>query len=227
MRDTHRTLLAGGLLLVAMLCAHARAEAPIVVAHASVRGHDVPVWRIGELRALDTPAGMDGFAMRVADVLRAWTRRHGVEAIGNLCRTPDGLQWGTTLLTIGAHVASPVTDACPVGMLATGVDIHTHPQRQHYRPNAVDALFIGHVTGGVVTTLPDQFGPDDFGHPGYMVGRVGLHYQHGIDRIRLVPDRSPASVEPTGEQQRLASESVTDPLRGSSSLPGASVSPVP
>ena len=176
-----------------------------VVALAKVRGHDVPVYRIGELRAADTPSGMDGFAVRVAYVLRGWTREHGVEAIGNLCRTPDGREWGTTLLTVGAHVASPVTNACPAGMLATGVDIHSHPQRQHYRANAVDEIFVGRVPGGTVATRPDTFGPDDYGHPGYMVGRIGLHYQHGLDRVRLVRDmRLPPPLDPAGDMRHLA-----------------------
>lgn len=183
----------------------APADDHAVVAVARVRGQELPVYRIGELRAPDTPAGMDGFAVRVAYVLRGWTRAHGVEAIGNLCRTPDGGEWGTTLLTIGAHVASPVTHACPVGMLATGVDIHSHPQRQHYRANAVDEIFLGRVSGGAVTTRPDTFGPDDYGHPGYMVGRVGLHYQHGLDRVRLVRDmRLPPPLEPAGDTRRVA-----------------------
>ena len=184
----------------------APADDRAVVALARVRGHEVPVYRIGELRAPDTPTGMDGFAVRVAYVLRGWTREHGVEAIGNLCRTPDGREWGTTLLTVGAHVASPVTNACPAGMLATGVDIHSHPQRQHYRANAVDELFVGRVPGGTVTTRPDTFGPDDYGHPGYMVGRIGLHYQHGLDRVRLVRDmRLPAPLDPAADMRRVAS----------------------
>lgn len=183
----------------------APADDHTLVALARVRGHELPVYRIGELRAPDTPAGMDGFAVRVAYVLRGWTREHGVEAIGNLCRTPGGGEWGTTLLTVGAHVASPVTNACPAGMLATGVDIHSHPQRQHYRANAVDEIFLGRVPGGAVTTRPDTFGLDDYGHPGYMVGRIGLHYQHGLDRVRLVRDmRLPAPLDPAGDTRHLA-----------------------
>jgi len=209
MWDMRRIIKASVLVWAVLLPLHAQAEqavgARMVVAQATVHGHDVPVYRIGELRAPDTSAGMDGFAVRVAYVLRAWTREHGVEAIGNLCRTPDGTTWGTVLLTVGAHVASPVTNACPLGMLATGVDIHSHPQRQHYRANAVDQIFLGRLPCRLVTTRPDTFSPDDYGHPGYMVGRIGLHYQHGLDRVRLVRDmRLPPPGMLTDDPRRLA-----------------------
>lgn len=216
MWDMRRIIKAGVLVWAVLLPWQARAEEREIVAHATVHGHDVPVYRIGELRAPDTPAGMDGFAVRVAYVLRAWTREHGVEAIGNLCRTPDGTQWGTVLLTIGAHVASPVTNACPVGMLATGVDIHSHPQRQQYRANAVDQIFLERLPSRLVTTRPDTFSPDDYVHPGYMVGRLGLHYQHGPDRVRLVRDmRLPLPAMRGDEQRRIAA------LPSAGTLPGA------
>ena len=213
MRDMRRIVQVGVVVLAVLLSWRAHAEENAIVAHATMRGHDLPVYRIGELRASDTPAGMDGFAVRVAYVLRAWTQAHGVEAIGNLCRTPDGTQWGTMLLTIGAHVASPVSNACPAGMLATGVDLHSHPQRQHYRANAVDQLFLGRRPSGLVTTRPDDFGPDDFGHPGYMVGRVGLHYQRGLRRMRLVRDmRLPPPLDPAGEVRRIAGTHEAGPV---------------
>jgi hypothetical protein len=159
-----------------------------VIAHATVHGHEIPVYRIAELQAPATSRGMDGFAIRVAYALRAWTGRHGVEAIGNLCRTPDGRHWGTVLLTIDAHVASPVTNACPAGMRSAGVDIHSHPPRQHYRANAVDRLFIARLCSGIdeMTTRPDSFSPADYGHPGYMVGTMRLHYQAGLGTSRVV-----------------------------------------
>ncbi|WP_017462376.1 hypothetical protein [Dyella ginsengisoli] len=222
MWDMRRAIKLGVLVWAVLLPWQVRAEAPVVVAHATVHGHDVPVYRIGELHAPDTSAGMDGFAVRVAYVLRAWTREHGVEAIGNLCRTPDGSAWGTVLLTVGAHVASPVTNACPPGMLATGVDIHSHPQRQHYRANAVDQIFLGRLPCREVTTQPDTFGPDDYGRPGYMVGRLGLHFQHGLDRVRLVRDmRLSPPVTPSDESRRIAAVASPNALPGTASHPGS------
>jgi hypothetical protein len=205
MSGMRRMLLLGTLLLMP-LCAQARAMDGPIVAHATMRGHDVPVYRIGEVLAPDAPGGMETFAVRVAYVLRGWTRTHGVEAIGNLCRTPDGSRWGTVLLTVDAHVASPVTNACPDGMLATGVDIHSHPQHQRYRPNAIDQLFLGRSFTGDerINTFPDQFSDDDFVHPGYMVGRSGLHYQGGRDAIRLVRDlREPAPAWASDDARRI------------------------
>lgn len=178
-----------------------------VIAHATVRGHEIPVYRIAELQAPATSRGMDGFAIGVAYLLRAWTGRHGVEAIGNLCRTPDGRRWGTVLLTIDAHVASPVTNACPAGMHATGVDIHSHPPRQHYRANTVDRLFITRICSGIedMTTRPDSFSPADYGHPGYMVGATQLHYQAGPEAIRVVWNLSaPMPADMHDEGTRLA-----------------------
>ncbi len=226
MWDMRRIVEAGVLVWAVLLPCHAWAEERVVVAHATVHGHDVPVYRIGELHAPDTPAGMDGFAVRVAYRLRAWTGEHGVEAIGNICRTPDGTQWGTVLLTVGAHVASPVTNACPAGMFATGVDIHSHPQRQHYRANAVDQIFLERLPCRQVTTQPDTFSPDDYGHPGYMVGRLGLHFQHGPDRVRLVRDmRLPAPGMPTGDLRRIAGLPPADALPGVASYASVPASP--
>jgi hypothetical protein len=200
-------LLLGISLLVPCLSAQGRSMDEPVVAHATMRGHDIPVYRIGEVQAPDTPGGMEAFAVRVAYVLRAWTATHGVEAIGNLCRTPDGSRWGTVLLTVGAHVASPVTNACPDGMLVTGVDIHSHPQHQQYRPNAIDQVFLGRSFTGDerINTRPDQFSDDDFVHPGYMVGRTGLHYQGGRDEVRLVRDlRAPPPAWAADDARRVA-----------------------
>jgi len=159
-----------------------------IVAHAQVRGQDVPVYRIAELQAADTPQGMDGFAIRVAYALQAWSRRNGVEASGNLCRTPDGARWGTVLVTVHAHAASPRTNACPAGMQATGVDIHSHPQRQRYAVNDTDRLFLGEGLRyqDQVATRPDTFSPADYAHPGYLVGRLWLHYQERQDQDRRV-----------------------------------------
>jgi len=207
MSRTRRMLLSGIFLLVSCLSAQGRSMDDPVVAHATLRGHDIPVYRIGEVQAPDTPGGMEAFAVRVAYVLRAWTATHGVEAIGNLCRTPDGARWGTVLLTVGAHVASPVTNACPDGMLATGVDIHSHPQHQQYRPNAIDQVFLGRSFSGDerINTFPDRFSDDDFVHPGYMVGRNGLHYQGGRDAVRLVRDlREPVPVWAIDDARRVA-----------------------
>jgi hypothetical protein len=160
----------------------------VVIAHARMRGQDVPVYRIAELQAADTPQGMDGFAIRVAYALQAWTRQNGVEASGNLCRTPDGARWGTVLVTVHAHAVSPRTNACPAGMRATGVDIHSHPQRQRYAVNRIDRLFLGDGLRyqSQIATRPDRFSAADYAHPGYLVGRIWLHYQQRDDQDRRV-----------------------------------------
>ena len=179
-----------GMLFVPGSLAWAVSEAGPVVAHATVRGHDVPVYRIGELEAADTQQGMDGFAIRVAYALHAWTREHGVEAIGNLCRTPDGTRWGSVLLTVYAHAASPRTNACPAGMQAVGVDVHSHPQRQRYSVNSIDRLFLRDdlMYQAMVATRPDAFSADDYAQPGYVVGRIHLQFQEGRGRDRIVWD---------------------------------------
>lgn len=211
-----RAALCSGLLCSTAAFAEDRVatEALPVIAHASVHGREIPVYRIAEVRAPDTPRGMDGFAIRVAYTLRAWTARHGVEAIGNLCRTPDGRHWGTVLLTIDAHVASPVTNACPAGMRATGVDIHSHPPRQHYRANAIDRLFITRICSGIdeMTTRPDSFSPADYGHPGYMVGATRLHYQAGPEATRVVWNLS--APMPTGLRDEGTRLAVADGFSG-------------
>lgn len=112
----HAAVVSLGLLFHPLPARSADSADGSIVAHAQVRGQDVPVYRIAELQAADTPQGMDGFAIRVAYALQAWSSRNGVEASGNLCRTPDGARWGTVLVTVHAHAASPRTNACPVGM---------------------------------------------------------------------------------------------------------------
>lgn len=151
------------------------------IAHAAWRGHDIPVYRIGELEAANTPQGMDGFAIRVARVLHAWTRDHAAEATGNLCRTADGTRWGAVLLTIHAHAVSPLTDACPAGMENTGTTITSRLQRQHFRASATDRLFLPPALAhaDAIATRPDSFSADVYARPGYLVGRFWLHFQDG------------------------------------------------
>lgn len=66
------------------------------------------------------------------------------------------------------------------------MDIHSHPQRQRYAVNGTDRLFLGDGLRyqDQVATRPDTFSPADYAHPGYLVGRVWLHYQErqGQDR---------------------------------------------
>lgn len=154
-----------------------------IVAQVQQRGHTIPIYQIGEMEEANTAQGMDGYAIQVAYVLHAWTRAHGVEAIGNLCRSPDGARWGSVFLTMYAHTTSPRTDACPAGMKPSGVDIHSHPQRHRYPVNDVDRWFLqnGLMGADYVSTRPDVFSPDDMQAPGYLVGQISLHYQDGHD----------------------------------------------
>lgn len=144
---------------------------------------------IGEQEAPDTPQGMDGFAEQVATVLHAWTKVHGVEAIGNLCRNTDGTRWGTVLLTVYAHASSPRTNACPDGMTSTGVTIHSHPQRRIHMVNPVDRLFLvdGLMAESKIATYPDEYSADYLNAgPGYLVGLRALHFQDGHGHQRIV-----------------------------------------
>lgn len=157
-----------------------------VVAHTTQRGQDVPIYFLGEVDAPNTAEGLDGFAIHVAYVLRAWTAQSSFEAIANLCHTPDGAKWGALILTIHSHSASPRTDACPDGMVASGVNEHSHPQHMTYPPNAIDKLFLQHPDVTRVATLPDTFSDADYAQPGYMVGYRELHFQNGVGTVRTV-----------------------------------------
>ena len=160
-----------------------------VVAHVTVRNHDVIVYKIGEVEAPNTDKGVDGFAIDVAYWLHEWTKEHGVEAIGNLCHTPDGKRWGTILLTIYAHTTSPRTELCPDGMVLSGSDIHSHPQRHTYPVNFVDQLFLhnGLMTESKIATEPDVFSPEDYQDPDdYLVGQFKLHHEHGFGTSTVV-----------------------------------------
>lgn len=161
-----------------------------IVGHYRVRRTDLPIYQVAEIEADNTTEGMDGFAKKVAPVLYAWTKAHyGVEANGNICHTPDGTRWGVRLLTWNAHTGSPRTNACPAGMVTTGVDIHSHPQKHTYLPNGVDHLFLHYGLGGsdLVGTEPDTYSPEDLANgPGYLVGAVALHFQDGKGNVRIV-----------------------------------------
>jgi hypothetical protein len=175
------------------------ADKGTVVAHATVRGKDVPVYQLGEVQADNTPQGMDGFAITAGSVLHAWTAAHGVEAIGNLCHTPDGKRWGAVVLTIYAHTSSPITNACPEGMTSTGVTIHSHPQRHRYSVNPVDRLFLRNRAASTISTWPDKFSPDDFAAgPGYMIGQMALHFQDGQGHVRTVATMKDIPPAPAG-----------------------------
>lgn len=167
-------------------------EGPVlgsVIAHVTVRHQDIPVYQLTQIEAANTPQGMDGFAEKVAVFLHTWTRAHGVEASGNICRSKDKSSWGVVLLTIGAHTSSPITNVCPDGMTKTGVTIHSHPQRHIYTVNFVDRAFLinGLMAESKIATYPDEYSGDDLNAgPGYLVGLRSLHFQDGHDHQRVV-----------------------------------------
>lgn len=189
--------LAFGASVLFSLPALADDDAP-VVAHTTVKGHDVPVYLVGEVEAPATAGGVDDFAVRMAYVLKAWTADHRVEAIANLCRTPDGSRFGAVILTIKAHASSPQTDACPAGFVMTGANIHSHPQNPTYAPNAIDRLFLMHPDVERVGTEPDTFSDADYKRPGYMVGAHALHFQNGPGTARDIWDMSKPNPYPQG-----------------------------
>lgn len=185
------------LILSVLMCGMGMAQAAtgdtsdkgIEVASTQVRGHEVVVYQIHEMTAAATPGGMDAFAEDVATWLYGWTNTSGVEASSNLCRSADGSTWGATILTVYAHTSSPTTTACPAGMTATGVTIHSHPQRHRYKVNPIDRLFVldGFRASSEIATWPDRYSQDDLASgPGYLVGQMGLHFQDGHGNIREV-----------------------------------------
>lgn len=152
------------------------------VGNVMVRGRPVPVYQVAEIEANSTSDGIQGFAIQVAYWLHQWTAVHAVEAIANLCHTPHGKEWGARVLTVYAHTSSPITNACPNGMVLSTWAIHSHPQGTRYRANAVDKLFLRQELrdNPIIGTQPDDFSVADFqaGH-GYMVGATGLHLNDG------------------------------------------------
>lgn len=159
------------------------------VTQVQVRNKPVTVYELATITAPATDQGMNGFAKQVGYWLHEWTRTHGVEAIGNLCHTPDNKTWGTIILTIYAHTTSPKTNACPQGMINSGTTIHSHPQRHRYQVNSVDRLFLhdGLRAENEIATWPDRYSPEDLAEgPGYLVGLLALHYQDGRGHIHRV-----------------------------------------
>ena len=65
-----------------------------VVSEVTVRHMPIKVYQVAELTAPNTSKGMEGFAIQLAYWLHDWTAAHDVEAIANLCHSPDGTQWG-------------------------------------------------------------------------------------------------------------------------------------
>lgn len=176
-----------------------------VVANVTVRGKNVAIHELGEIQAPNDNKGMDGFAERVSYVLHDWTKENGVEASGNICKTPDGKTWGIILLTMYAHTTSPLTKACPDGMVETGISIHSHPQRHRYAVNSVDRLFAqdGMRAASHISTYPDIYSPEDYERPGYLVGQIDLHFQNGPGTEKVIWEMNEPNPYPS--QKDLAS----------------------
>lgn len=182
--------------MVALATAHADTApsfAGEVVAQVTVRGRPVNVYQVAEVKAPGTPDGTKAFAITMAYWLHDWTAKNGVEAIANLCHTADGKTWGARVLTIYAHTTSPITQACPTGMVLSGVNIHSHPQLPAYRANAVDKLFLRQELrrNPIIGTEPDSFSDADFHNgAGYMVGAQSLNWNDGHWHASVVWDMS-------------------------------------
>jgi hypothetical protein len=173
--------------LLAMGTARAERPATSVVGAFAHGGREVPVYRIEDV--VSAVRERDLFAIDLAYRLRAFTAREGVEACARICRSPDGLRWGATLVTIKSRAACPRTRLCPADTEPTDVDIHSHLLVTSYSPSALDLAFLAHAPrpGQQVATRPELFSPGDFRTgPGYMVSRRVLQFQDGARDVRLV-----------------------------------------
>ena len=156
----------------------------------------LPVTFLGEVTG--EAQDRDEFARKVGRILRDHSTATGTEACAMLCRSPLGT-WGALPLTIGAHTACPIVNACPPGMTSTGVGIHSHPTTDTYIANAADMAVLGgdehlrrragqRVRGG----NPEKFSAEDFaGGEGYLATGTTLYHQAGKRSIRNLGSLDP------------------------------------
>jgi hypothetical protein len=146
---------------------------------------DIPIYTLGEIHSQETD--LDAFAVEVSQSLNAYTAETVFEACSNICRAPDGTL-AAKIITVEAHAFCPATNVCPSDTVMTGVDIHSHIQVTEYLPNPIDKATLRQDYGRhqkVHTEL--GFSDGDFSSgKGYMSDAVGVHYQDGPRKVRLV-----------------------------------------
>ena len=143
---------------------------------------------------------LDGFVLRIAPRLRAYSDATGFEACGLLAT--DGERFGVVVGTNQSHIAcANFKQIVPAGMNHTNQTVHSHGTDTPFKPNRSDYALSG---AGLATTSHgknsgrplsvmsgqtlDEFSKSDFdGGPGYLAAPDGLVlFQNGSNSVRLV-----------------------------------------
>ena len=129
---------------------------------------------------------LDAFVVRIAPVLRAYTRATGYEACGVLAS--DGERFAVVVGSNLSHAACGTSDTfVPSGFSPVGQTLHSHRTGGTYRANESDrTLMGGRVGANFKSSAPDEFSPHDFHAPGYLVGARGVWHQEGRRAVRRV-----------------------------------------
>lgn len=162
------------------------------------QGQHVAVIKVGSLIA--SPGESDErFLLRAGSTFRDFTAVSGFEACAQLCHSPEGLA-GLLITTNNSHIGCAVVDRCPLGMLPSGLTVHSHPQQPTYLVNEADRVFlaarhpeqaIGKRSRRTVSTQAGFSLYDYQWGPGYLVDGDLLRYQEGRKSTRIIGSLPP------------------------------------
>lgn len=137
---------------------------------------------------------LDGFVLRLAPVLDAFTARTEWEACGVLAQDEAG-RYAAVIGSVQASLSCATsTENVPEGFVAMGQSIHSHPATPDVRPTPSDeAIQRMHGIRGAAykavkkNTGSKGFSPVDFqAGPGYLVVAGKVLHQHGLRTTREV-----------------------------------------
>ena len=128
---------------------------------------------------------LDGFVLRIAPRLRAYSDATGYEACGVLAT--DGERFGVVVGTNHSHIACVNFSVYrPIGMTSYKKTMHSHGVEGKFKPNNADITLQGqHMSGRYlrINTVHGQklaeFSDDDFrSGPGYLAAPEGRAFYH-------------------------------------------------
>ena len=162
-------------------------------------GRQVSVVKLETLIAAPNESD-EQFLLRAGLTFRDFTSASGFEACAQLCHSPEGLA-GLLITTNSSHIGCAVVDRCPLGMLPSGLTIHSHPQQPNYLVNEADRVFLAarHPEQAIGKrsrrTVSIQAGFSFYDYqwgPGYLVDGNLLRYQEGPKSTRIIGSLPPA-----------------------------------
>lgn len=131
------------------------------------------------------------FLEKVGKFLQNYTKQNNFEACGKIAVNGATKTFSVIVTTNHSHIGC-LNNEIQDGYADTGETIHSHPNTEVFRVNAVDRVLLGYkfplnkMLRGQIH--PDNFSDEDFQKPGYLVAAGKLLYQHGIGTTRVIKE---------------------------------------